>query len=332
MRRALPALAWIALHAGAAAQARGAAEPGCALPESDRAWLERALAAWRFASREITGIGAVPSFRAIFIGAECVLTSDDALTSPTGEGVTWSAARHAGTIALPDGKELPVGVASFASSHEGRAFFVMSTPSVWSANGVGQGADLERTMVAVLLHEASHVAQTGPYGARLAKLIETHALPDSFDDNAVQTRFRGEPEFAASVQQETALFLRAAAAGDELEARLLAYEARELMRARAARWFVGADAYLAEAEDLWLTFEGSGQWTGYKWLVHPEGGAQPVADVHRSFARDGQWSQAEGFAVVMALERLVGPAWRRHAFGDGQRTVLEMLDGALEEH
>jgi hypothetical protein len=31
----------------------------------------------------------------------------------------------------------------------------------------------------------------------------------------------------------------------------------------------------------------------------------------------------------MALDRIVGPSWKRHAFGDGARTVLEMLDDAL---
>ena len=47
------------------------------------------------------------------------------------------------------------------------------------------------------------------------------------------------------------------------------------------------------------------------------------------FANGRQWSQTEGFAVVMALERIAGPSWKRHAYGDGARTVLEMLDDAL---
>src|SRR5262245_48184424 len=121
----------------------------CRMSESDRAWIERALDAWRFASREITGIGQVPSFRAILFDAHCVLTSDNALTSPTAEGVTWTSAPHSGTIALPSGAEIPAGVTSFASGKEGLAFFVMSTPSVWEAGGVGQGPDLALTMVSV---------------------------------------------------------------------------------------------------------------------------------------------------------------------------------------
>lgn len=305
------------------------APPACVLPQRDRAWIDRALEAWRFTSREITGIGRVPEFQATFFSADCALRSANALTSTTAEGVTWIASPHTGTIALPDGDQMPAGVTSFTAGNKTAKYFVMSTPTVWEAAGVGQGAALETTMVAVLLHEGSHVAQTGPYGPRLGTLIDRNKLPDSFNDNAVQERFEKNPEFAASVKQETQLFLDAAAAQDDVEAKRLAREARRLMRERQARWIVGDDAYLAEAEDIWLTFEGAGQWVGYQWLIHPRGGAQPPAEVVARFTRGRHWSQTEGFALVLALDRIVGPSWKRHAFGDGARTVLEMLDDAL---
>ena len=303
----------------------------CAVPETDRAWIDRALEAWRFTSSEITGISRVPDFQGVFFSADCVLKSGNALTSPTAEGVTWTASPHGGSIALPDGSEIPAGVTSFVSGDKGRTYFVMSTPSVWQAAGVGKGPELERSMVAVLLHEGSHVAQIGPYGPRLGALIESNDLPDSFNDNAVQDRFQANPEFEASVKDETRLFLEAVAAKDAVEARTLAREARRRMRERQARWYTGADAYFVEAEDIWLTFEGAGQWTGYQWLIHPRGGAQPPADVMARFSKGRRWSQTEGFALVMALDRIVGPRWKRHAFGDGAQTVLEMLDDALSE-
>jgi hypothetical protein len=308
------------------------APPACALPETDQAWVDRALDAWRFASREITGISRLPDFQVIFISADCVIRSGNALSRPTAEGVTWTSSLHGGKVALPDGSEIPVGVTSFTSGKKGLTYFVMSTPTVWEAAGVGKRPALETTMVAVLLHEASHVAQIGPYGPRLGALIERNGLPDSFNDDAVQECFQANPEFAASVKQETRLFLDAAAAKDDFEARDLAREARRLMLERQARWFVGRDAYFVEAEDIWLTFEGSGQWAGYQWLIHPRGGAQPPAEVLARFSRGHWWSQVEGFAVVMALDRIAGPRWKRHAFGDGARTVLEMLDDALAGH
>jgi hypothetical protein len=37
----------------------------------------------------------------------------------------------------------------------------------------------------------------------------------------------------------------------------------------------------------------------------------------------------EGIALAFAVDRLAGFDWRRHAFGDGQMTLVEMLDAAL---
>lgn len=303
--------------------------PACSLPERDRAWSDRAIEAWHFASRELTGIGRVPSFQAIFFSADCTIRSADALSGPEGNA-SWIATPHDGIIALPDGSEMPAGVVSYVSGEEDLTYLVMSTPSVWEAAGVGKGPALDTLMIAVLLHEGSHVAQVGPYGARLDALIDRNGLSDSFDDDSLQDRFGENAEFAASVKRETELFHEAAAAEDDSEARALARGARKLMLERRARWLVGDDAYFAEAEDLWLTFEGAGQWTGYQWLVHPRGGAQPPAEVMAKFTKGRFWSQTEGFALVMALDRLVGPRWKQHAFGDGARTVLEMLDDALE--
>jgi len=327
--RAMPRILALAAALAASACASAPTQPPCRLPERDRAWVDRALEAWRFASREITGIDRVPAFQAIFFSADCVMTSGNALISPTTEGVTWTASPHGGTIALPDASRIPAGVTSFASGKNGLTYFVMSTPSVWQAAHVGEGSALEMMMVAVLLHEASHVAQIGPYGPRLGALIDRYHLPDSFNDDSLQDHFKANPEFAASVKQETQLFVDAAAANDDVQARTLAQAGRRLMLERQARWLVGDDAYFVEAEDIWLTFEGAGQWTGYQWLIHPRGGAQPTAEVMARFTKGRSWSQTQGFAIVMALDRIVGPRWKRHAFGDGARTVIEMLDDAL---
>jgi hypothetical protein len=216
---------------------------------------------------------------------------------------------------------------------ETHAFFVMSTPSVWQAGGVrNDGLGLETMMVAVLLHEGAHVAQMNTYGARIGALATANNLGDDFSDDSIQHRFGGNADFAASVARETELLFQAAAAPDEATARSSARQARELMRARQAHWFVGVDAALAEAENIWLTFEGSGQWVGYHWLIdaHGAGIARDVAMPH--FARRSRWwSQNEGLGLALALERIGGPAWRAQAFGAGAETLPTMLDRALAD-
>lgn len=323
-------IALLLAGAGCSTPAATAAADHCDVSDADKAWINRSLDAWRFATSHITRMRA-PNASVIFFDASCVLQSSNALdVNVRSDDVTWTATVHTGTVSLPDGEEVPAGVTSFAAGDAPTFFFVMSTPSVWSAGGVSGGSlTLETMMVAVFLHEASHLAQIGPYGARLGRLIEQNNLPEDFNDDSLQRRFQDDAEFAESVRRETELFEQAATAIDLADARNLAREARRLMRVRAERWFAGADAYWAEAEDIWITFEGAGQWIGYQWLTHPQGGGVALPDASARWMRNRWWSQTEGFAIISALDRIVGPRWRDEAYDNGSQTALEMLDAAL---
>jgi hypothetical protein len=310
-----------------AAPAKVAARPACTLSASDKAWLDRAMTAWDLTSRKITRVGHIANRQAVIFDAHCVLTSRTAMS---GGPRTWRSAVHAGKVSLPNGETIPAGVISFASNNDKGNFFVMSAPSVWRAGKVDPQFGLEPLMVAVLLHEGTHVAQFATYGARMSALAERYHLPESFNDDSIQLRFQGKPEVASSVTREIDLLLKAASAKDRSTALSLARQARALMRDRQDRYFPAKDAYLRDAEDIWLTLEGSAQWAGYQWLIRRDGGAiaQPVA--FKAFGKRGKWwSQEEGFALFMTLDRLSDGKWRRHAFGDGAKTVLEMLDEAL---
>ena len=334
MQTHLRAAMALALAACASPSPGAMSPPACALSEADRAWLDRAVDAWRFTSSEITGLGQTPGFKAVIFDGQCTLESSDALAGARGDPVTWQATPHTGVVALPNGQEMPVAVASATISAERVTFFVMSAPSIWRAAGIDRGGPvaLEDTMIAVLLHEASHVAQSGPYRSRIEALFQQYNLPDTFDDDSLQRHFRGNAEFTGSITRETELYFAAAAAESESSARQLAREARALMRARQARWETGDLAYFIEAEDIWLTLEGSGQWAGYQWLTHPAGGGVSAEDAMVGFRRGGGWwSQSQGFALALAVDRIVGSRWRRHVFGDGAHTLLELLDQAIAE-
>ena len=306
-----------------------AAKPACALSPGDQAWLDRAMTAWDLTSRRITRVGRIANLQAVIFDTRCVLTSRTAMS---GGPRTWQASRHSGQVTLPNGETIPANVISFAASNASGNFFVMSTPSVWRAGDVNPQFGLEPLMTAVLVHEGTHVAQFPTYGARMSALAERYHLPETFNDDSIQLRFQGTPGFAASVSREIDLLLRAAAARDRSSARRLARQARALMRARQDRYYPARDAYLRDAEDIWLTLEGSAQWAGYQWVIRRDGGKVPRGVAFQAFGKRGKWwSQEEGFALFMALDRLTGSKWQRHAFGDGKKTVLQMLDEALAE-
>ena len=318
----LAALAAAATAPAAEAQVQG----NCRLSEADQAWLDESVRAWNYTALNITRVGRKQSIRGVFFDSQCMVVSDTALN---GGANSWTATRHDGQVKVPNGPELPVSVTSFAMGGEDAEQFVMSTPSVWRAadksdNGLGS---LEKLMTVVVLHEGTHVAQIPTYGKMIGDLSEKYKLPEDFNDDSIQKRFEGNADLAASVKRETELLFAAADATDLADAKRLAREARAMMIARQKRWYPAEDGYLVPAEDVWLTMEGSAQWAAYRWAVDPNGGNVPPDKVQ--FRTGRWWTQVQGFALFAALDRLVGDGWRQHAFGDGKKTVLQMLDEAI---
>src|SRR5207247_8412404 len=124
--------------------------------------------------------------------------------------------------------------------------------------------------------------------------------------------------FTAAYERERDLLFAAYAADSMGEARRLAGEALEAMNGRRAQFYTGADAVYADAEDLFLTMEGTGQYAAYAWLSDPRGAALH-ADEALTFIRRGgrRWSQDEGLALFLVLQRL-GVDWPAAAFGPPQ--------------
>ena len=196
------------------------------------------MAAWNYGSTNISGIGRVKRITAVFFDDKCVVSSSTAMN---GGARTWTARAFTGEVPMPNGETTRAGVTSFAMGDDrtGENFFVMSTPSVWRAankseNGLGS---LELLMTAVVLHEATHVAQMPTYGQRIGKIVTANKLPQDFNDDSIQSRFEDKAEFKASIGLETDLLLAAATAKDRGEALRLAREARALMKARQQRWY-----------------------------------------------------------------------------------------------
>lgn len=321
-------LATIAPALIALGAATAPAQP-CHLSGGDQAWLDRSMYAWDYASTHLSGIGHVKTIEAIIFDDDCVLTSETAMN---GGANRWTARLHGGQIELPDGNKTSVAVTSFAGSDDktGTSFFVMSTPSVWRAAGKdGKGTTLENLMTAVMLHEGTHVAQMPTFGREIGRIAAHNHLPGSFSDDSIQAEFGKNPEFSASVERESLLLFNASQAKSRAEAGRLVRSALAMMKARQARWYTGKDTYQTEAEALWLTLEGSGQWLAYSWEVDPRGGHVRPSDVLPGFRNDRWWSQREGFAGFMALQRLTGSIWKREAFHGGGKTIVEMLEEAV---
>ena len=310
----------LALALDAACAAPRTAPPGCALSGAEHAWIDRSLSAWRLARTDrlrVDDEAAPPSI--VFFNEKCAFEGAG--------GPPWRGVAHGGSVTLPDGKTIPPQVASFAAPYaeHTRVFFAMALPSIWQAGGVQSELGLETMMVAVLVHEMTHTRQFAAYTPRLNALDRRYGLGDALTDDIVQNTFREHADFVAAYETERDLIYRAAAAQDDAEARGLAGEALARMRARGARFFTGENAKLPELEDIFLTMEGIAQWAGYSWLIHPQGlGIAPEAALPAMRRGGRQWSQDEGLAIFLVVDRLV-PDWQARAFAAEPATAMELL-------
>ncbi|MBL4630401.1 MAG: hypothetical protein JKY14_04325 [Paraglaciecola sp.] len=304
----------------------------CEFSEPDSAWVNRAVEAWHYTNEAITQVSKIGKFDVIFFDAKCQKTSGNALSNRGGG--SWVSEFHEDTVQFPDGDEMPPMVNSFTSSSHaegGKTFFVMSVPSIWRDGGVNSDIGLEKFMVPVMLHEAMHAIQSPTYGKQIDALTKKYNLPESFNDDSVQKIFKDNTEFAQSVSAEVDLLMLAALAPTDIEARRLAHKARDMIRARYETWMIGDAEKYREIDDVWLTMEGSGQWVGYSWLSSANGGGLTKVEAIKAFGLRGKWwSQKLGFALFMAVDRL-SDNWKRDAFGDGNRSVLTLLDAALDK-
>ena len=289
------------------------AEPrACTMQANDEAWLRTSIAAWRDTARRHLHLADNRMPPTVVFDKACVFN-----VAAGADPIRWTASTHAGQVKLPDGTEIPAGVVSFARPSAQGTYFVMSLPSIWREK-VKSNLGLERLMTAVLLHETSHTAQAKVLAPRL------DALPDDMSDDALQEHFAGNAAYVADFTRERDLFMAAATASSDAEAKRLTREALAAYRARRAKWFTGDDAQWADIDDLFLSMEGLGQWAAYAWLVDPKGANVAPGVALAEMRRGGKWwTQDEGIAVFLAIDRFV-PGWQQRML-DPQPPSLESI-------
>lgn len=297
----------------------------CAIAPADRVWIDRALTKWRVSERRLLKLAPSPLPRIYLIDGRCRYS---AARGQRG----WRGEEHGATVTLPGGSPMPIGPISFAATDtDGASFFAMSLPSVWRTAGVTSGLGLERLMDGVLLHEMMHTRQSYFVDPALAALTKQYGLPDSITDDSLQDRFGDDPAYRATYEAERDALFAAAAAPDDATARQLAAKALGLLRARRAKWFVGADIYWAQLDDIFLTMEGLGQWLAYAWTVAPFGARIAPETALEEVRRGGRhWTQDEGLALFLTIDRLL-PDWQKRAFAPTPALAEALLARAVGE-
>lgn len=300
--------------------------PRCVFDGEPRIWTEQALQAWDRLDRDRIRMKAPTTPTLILFDEACVYRFTPTTAGDFRVGRrTYSvhAENHSGMVDLPGGGQVPARKLSFAApTQNGGMFFVMSLPPVWRAD-TAEARDPGRLAMVVFMHEFAHTQQGAGLGGRIDDLIR-RGLPESADDDSLQKTWSSVPGYVTTYEHERDLLYGSARAETREARRAKLDEAAVTMESRRETYLADKPLW-READDVFLTFEGTGNWAAWAWLINPEGGAMTREDA-TEFIRGGRrwWSQDEGLGAMLALDGLM-PEWPGLAFGDQGVTVRELI-------
>jgi hypothetical protein len=242
---------------------------------------------------------------------------------------------HGGMVQLPTGDSLPPQPLAYTTLLEASEtpLVIFAMPDVW-AQHPGFASDDARSEIptfwkGVLAHELVHTRQLAPVAQRLEELQSRFDLPESMDDDIVQTRFGEDPEFQAAMLQEIQLWHRAASEPGRSAQRELARQALSMARNRRARFFRDSNLVYFEVEGLFLALEGAASWAAFLQMnaqrLQNEDATQILSEYD---SMNTAWVQAYGLLIYAVLDRFV-PNWPQWSFGRLPISPFELLQNAL---
>jgi len=290
------------------------------------------FSAWELVSKETYHIEKVQPVDFIFFDDEFVYSTSNITVNKenTVKGnnlinlkLKWRQASHNGSITLPDQSVVPVQLMCFASSatdsitKSNKPFFVMPLPSFWDKQKVtSKEFGEDKLITGVFIHEFSHSQQMKNFGKKISEFEKQNNFNIPLTDNIVQNIFEENTNYVKLNTAEIETFFKAL--DNKTINKQLIRNGLKLMSQRQNQFFTGEYQSLKAMDDLFLTMEGLGQYSMYRWLIHPKGGNIPQSIVIQGVRRGGkQWSQDEGFALFLILEKLSNSrSWAKSMFGN----------------
>ncbi|HVI44480.1 MAG TPA: hypothetical protein VM802_06410 [Chitinophaga sp.] len=298
-------------------------------------WFE----AWKLVYNSIYALDSMRPVDLVFFDDAYVYTTS-AITAGNGvpvKGPTlmhlplqWRKAPHDGKLTLPDSSVTPVRLMSFAAELPDaghRSFFVMPLPSFWRKEGVeSKELGLDNLLTGVFLHEFSHSQQMQNFGKKISAYEKESDFGIEFNDDIVQHIFKKDSLYLQQFNKELHHFY-SSVQGSSLE-KAEVREGLKTMNNRQQQYFTGKYQHVGEIDNFFLTMEGLGQYSMYLWMTSSKGGNIARDLAIKGIRRGGKWwSQDEGLALFLILDRLVEPrTWSKGMFGYDIVTVVDLIN------
>lgn len=316
----------------------------CELSDADSRWINKFLKGWELVTHDFLQSDPEPLPRIVLFNSCCVwqLGIPDSLpeTKVSGSSISFKgntvgvhAAPHPGTITLPNDDVIPADIIAVAFPYrEGKsAFFTLALPELWQNHPVAsKDPHLKIRLLSVALHEMIHTRQLPALSRIVKKLSERYELPDQFDDDIIEHRFREVPGYRQMFEKERDLLYKAVDETDTTRRDSLIIEALLVADERHKQFFTGNNTPFQKIEGLFLNMEGIAEWVRFKY--HQNDPEWPMNDEEiLSFLRgsDNNWSQDEGLALFLLLDKIL-PQWQDRVLGPDMPSPFDLLRESIK--
>ncbi len=213
-----------------------------------------------------------------------------------------------------------------------KTFCIIPLPSIFhKLEGLGTVAEMDELFLGIALHEMTHTRQLSFLMGQIKRLSKRYPVPEHLDDNLLEDTFGKDKAYVQRFNREMDKL------GDAFMADTLAQCKRDMARAltmiqqRRARYFVGKRKVYAPLEEIFLALEGTGMWAHFQMAKENAPAGEDLKTTLMNLAqRTNAWSQVEGLALFLLLDRLV-PDWQVRYFAPNPPSPFALLQEALRK-
>ena len=220
-----------------------------------------------------------------------------------------------GKVWVPDREPLPVDaahprMAAMPYDSDRHSFFIAPLPGVFHRlGGPDQARNLDELFLGAAAHELTHTRQLVYAIAKINRLRLRYKLPEHLDDNIIEREFGAHDEYKRLHEEEGEQLTRALRARNLDDTRRAAEQVVLVSQKRKERFFVGDKEGYSNLEDIFLAMEGLAMWVQYRTArERAPSGEDWLTTFIKLGERADAWSQADGLALLVLIERLA-PGW-----------------------
>jgi hypothetical protein len=326
----------------------GARSASPQLDAPTRAWMQEVITRWEQICRRELRISPEPLPWIVFYDeAFAWHMNPDAAELPAhelaaflftfaGRPQTVARVRNDGRLWVPGRAPLVLKPAAVAMPYadDQKTFFIVPLPSMYrTLAGPAEAKALDDLFLGMAGHELTHTRQLVDVAQRIKRLPGRSKLPESLDDNILQERFGHDDDYRRLFLRERDLLMNAVFAEDRESCLRTLEKALAIADERKRRFLSGDAAGYSDLEDMFLVMEGTAVWVQFRMARDRAPATEDWGQTLQTLMSrvGGAWSQEEGLALFLLMDRLV-PGWQGRFMAPAFPSPFAVLREATGKH